>query len=345
MSDPRDLAQQIERAGARIESKLTDHDIERLMIAAGQRGRRRTVRRVALGAGAVAAAVLLIVVGRGRWPVVPPGGRAGVAEHAPAPAAAGPLRFADGSLATPLDAGSLLVLAEDSPGRMRVDVTRGRGRFEVTPNPSRAFSVGAGGVTVTVVGTVFVVERLGDRVGVTVERGTVKVAWRNGEHTLHAGEDGWFPLTPDAAAPDAADGKNAAATPVAADARRGDEVAHLLAAADAARAAGRADEGAALLRRVLDEHARDHRAPLAQFTLGRVLLMELGRPVEAARLFADLRARAPQGPFAEDALAREVEAWSRAGRPAEARARAQEYLRLHPDGTRKDAVRSFGGIP
>ena len=64
----------------------------------------------------------------------------------------------------------------------------------------------------------------------------------------------------------------------------------------------------------------------------------------AAVVFAELRARAPDGPFAADALAREAEAWSRAGKRAEARARALEYLRLYPDGNRAAAVRGFGGI-
>jgi transmembrane sensor len=52
----------------------------------------------------------------------------------------------------------------------------------------------------------------------------------------------------------------------------------------------------------------------------------------------------PDGPFAEDALAREVEAWSRAGETAQAHARAQDYLRLYPRGARVDAVRKLGGL-
>jgi len=49
----------------------------------------------------------------------------------------------------------------------------------------------------------------------------------------------------------------------------------------------------------------------AAFTLGRVLLDELGRPSEAVDAFP--LARSSGGPLAEDALAREVEALSRAG--------------------------------
>ena len=117
----------------------------------------------------------------------------------------------------------------------------------------------------------------------------------------------------------------------------------LLAAADAARLQGRAQEGAALLRRIVQHHRADPRAPLAAFTLGRVLLMELAQPRQAAAAFAEARALAPHGPFAEDALAREVEAWAKAGDDAKARARAQDYLRAYPSGRRVPAVRALGG--
>jgi transmembrane sensor len=118
----------------------------------------------------------------------------------------------------------------------------------------------------------------------------------------------------------------------------------LLAEADRARLAGRFEEGAALLQRLLRDHPADPRAPVAAFSLGRVLLGELGRPAEAAAAFERARVLAPHGPLAEDALAREVEAWSRAGEPARARARADDYLRAYPNGRRaaavNDAVRS-----
>jgi transmembrane sensor len=359
MSDPRDLAERIERAGARIEAPLSDHDLERLMIAASQRGRRRSVRRIgfSLAALGVAAVALLIVSRNGARDRAT--GNAVVERSAAAPPSPGTIRFSDGSLATAIDADSVLVIAEDSARRMGVDLARGGGRFQVVPNPARSFSVRAGPITISVVGTVFAVQRLPDRVGVKVERGAVKVGWQTGEHLLHAGEDGWFPL--DLPAPAATGGSGGTAPAQArprparalankaTDGRVNDQPAQdpvetMLAAADAARAAGHPDEGAAILKRLIDNHGRDPRAPLAQFTLGRVLLMELDRPREAAVVFAELRARAPDGPFAADALARETEAWSRAGRREEARARALEYVRLYPDGNRAAAVRRFGGI-
>ena len=118
----------------------------------------------------------------------------------------------------------------------------------------------------------------------------------------------------------------------------------LLLAADAARMAGHPDQGAVLLRRLLLDCRSDPRAPLAAFTLGRMLLRELGQPREAAAIFAQVRQLAPHGSFAEDALAREVEAWSQAGDQALARVRAREYLRLFPGGRRAAMVKSAGGI-
>jgi transmembrane sensor len=99
-----------------------------------------------------------------------------------------------------------------------------------------------------------------------------------------------------------------------------------------------------MLERVVAQHASDSRAPLAAFTLGRVLLDQLGRPHEAAQAFAAARRLAPGGALAQDALAREVESWSRAGEADFARARAQEFIRLYPTSRRKKAVRRFGGL-
>src|SRR5262249_8117411 len=90
-----------------------------------------------------------------------------------------------------------------------------------------------------------------------------------------------------------------------------DETGELMLAADVARLSGHPADAVPYLERILGSRGSDPRAGLAAFTLGRVLLEELGRPAEAANAFA--RARRAGGPLAEDALAREVEASSRAG--------------------------------
>jgi transmembrane sensor len=125
---------------------------------------------------------------------------------------------------------------------------------------------------------------------------------------------------------------------------RADQAADLLLEADVARLSRHPAQAVAPLRKLLSSHPGDPRAPLAAFTLGRVLLDDLGRPREAADAFARARAASPGGAMAEDALAREVEAWSRAGEATMARARAEEYVRRHPKGRREKLVRRLGGL-
>src|SRR5262249_2150651 len=107
---------------------------------------------------------------------------------------------------------------------------------------------------------------------------------------------------------------------------------------------GHPDAALSYLRKVLDRHRDSPVAPLAAFTLGRVLLERLGQPSEAAEAFATARSLAPQGSLAQDALAREVEAWSKAGHPDEAFQRARQYVALYPAGRRLHAVQLYGGL-
>ncbi|HSR96858.1 MAG TPA: hypothetical protein VLM79_07410 [Kofleriaceae bacterium] len=123
-----------------------------------------------------------------------------------------------------------------------------------------------------------------------------------------------------------------------------DTMEDLLRAGDVARLSGHAAAAVTRLARAVELHADDPRAPLAAFTLGRVHLEDLGAPRDAAIAFARARTLAPDGPLAEDALAREVEAWSRAGETETARWRALTYTQRYPQGRRVHAVRKFGGL-
>jgi transmembrane sensor len=123
--------------------------------------------------------------------------------------------------------------------------------------------------------------------------------------------------------------------------------ADLLLLADVARLSHHPADAVSPLERLLHAHAADPRAPLAAFTLGRVLLDDLGRPREAAEAFQRaqvLEPLGPDGPLAQDALAREVEAWSHAGEPQRARERALEYVRHYPAGRRLRSVRHYGEL-
>jgi transmembrane sensor len=112
-------------------------------------------------------------------------------------------------------------------------------------------------------------------------------------------------------------------------------------AADVARLSAHPEEAVKPLRAVCDRHAGDRRAPVAAFTLGRVLLDDLGRPAEAAAAFKKARALWQEGPLAEDALAREADAWDRAGRAEPARAAATEYVERYPQGRHQVSMRNI----
>jgi transmembrane sensor len=118
----------------------------------------------------------------------------------------------------------------------------------------------------------------------------------------------------------------------------------LLLAADVARLSGHPADAVPYLERSIKESGNHPKAAMAAFALGRVLMTSLGQPEKAALQFADARSRAEGGSLAEDALAREVEAWAQAGVRARARERAEEYLRLYPRGQRSRAVKAFGGL-
>jgi transmembrane sensor len=123
-----------------------------------------------------------------------------------------------------------------------------------------------------------------------------------------------------------------------------DEPAALMDAADAARLSGHAETAVRYLTRVARSHRKSKVSPLAAFTLGRVYLEDLGQPDRAAEAFALAQELAPAGSMAQDALAREVEALSKAGNAQQAYIRAQKYLSRYPNGRRVRAVQLYGGI-
>jgi hypothetical protein len=87
-----------------------------------------------------------------------------------------------------------------------------------------------------------------------------------------------------------------------------DVVGELLAAADAARLAGRPRDAIGPLGEVALRHASDPRAAIAAFQLGRVLADDLRDPAGAARAFTQAYELDPNGPLARDARTRAAEA-------------------------------------
>jgi transmembrane sensor len=342
---------------------------ERTLEGARQKHARRRTQRLALGAGAavVLAALAAIVVLPASDPKAPAVARKPTSAERS-------LSFVDGSQAVLLDAAADVVVERALDGAIDVILRAGRARFEIAPNKERTFQVACGDVIVRVLGTGFELERAGERTHVRVLHGRVAVRWPGGSQELGAGEAGWFPKlapAPIAAAPEApveaeeeqpASRERARAVSWRQHAERGefqeayrmlerdrdrvsDDVEELLLAADASRLSGHASEAVPYLQRVVDRHPSDPRAPLAAFTLGGVLMNQLGRPREAEAAYARARAMSPSSALSQDALARQVEAAHRASDAAAARALALEYLERYPEGRRVQAVRRFGGLP
>jgi transmembrane sensor len=224
---------------------------------------------------------------------------------------------------------------------------------------------------VTVVGTEFVVEPRAEGAFVEVFRGKVRVSWGDEQAFVAAGESGVFPRPvgpstaeePPAARdenePSAARGQQASQAYRSRVARHdyrgayavlshnpalaGDTVEDLLVAADVARLSDHPAEAVPYLQRILREHARDERAPMAAFTLGRTL-SGLGRTRDAMNMFGRMRSSWPKSPLAEDALLRQAEAASELGDLAAARRLAEQYDRDYPNGRRRSEVRRYARL-
>ena len=326
--------------------------------------RRATRRRAVVRTAVAVASTGMIAVGGValvRWQSAVPAPAPSVpsASTVPnSPAAGG----ADETVAvTRLSSDTVLAPLPDRDGRAFA-LRAGGARFSVRHDPDRPFIVAAGDVTIEDLGTTFTVRYLtADRLKIAVEDGHVRVRARGTDTEVPAGASLEVPVSPAAEDPRPEPRPTTVAEaswrPLAErgqyeEARRAlrkagpsavrDDTADLLLAADAARLSGHPEEAVPYLERVLRGHARDPRAGLAAFTLGRVLLDELGRPREAVEAFA--RVRSSGGPLAEDALAREVEALSRAGDVTRSREQALLYRRLYPNGRRAKAVSRFGGL-
>jgi TolA-binding protein len=245
-------------------------------------------------------------------------------------------------------------------------VASGQVRFETREGDVKPLEVRYGELVIEDIGTVFTVETLpNDRARISVLEGRVRVTWPGSVAILAARESGVFPpeqsimAEPEAAVKPAQGSKVSPDTDWRSLARQGEHrkalelleqdptvvsnrVPDLLLAADVMRLCGNFEQAASYLEKIVKQHRRNSRATLAAFTLGRVYLDELGRPEEAAMMFE--RAGSGKSPLAEEALAREVEAWSRAKEAKRASEAARRYLMRYPKGDRVNAVRAFGGL-
>jgi len=336
---------------------------ERLLASVHDRlAHRRRAWRAGIASVGVVSIVAIAVISLQR-------GRAAAPE-------AGVIRLREGSEIRLDPASAEVRVLEETAERVRVDVVRGASRYAVVPNPGRAFEVRSGPVTVSVVGTEFLVEPRGAATWVEVTRGKVKVtvsSGKDGDATalLGAGDAGLFPRERAPAVEPIAEDRAGAADGARERARRsrqsyrsqiarhdypsayaeltrnpavaGDTVDDLLVAADVARLSDHPAEAVPYLQRILRDHPRDERAPMAAFTLGRTL-SGLGRTRDAMAQFARVRAGWPRSPLAEDALVREAEAAAALGDVVATVRLAAEYDRAYPDGRRRAEVRRYARL-
>ena len=360
-----DLGREIARSVRPDWNELRSQLVE---SATHRRRKRRVAARVAIGSLAVA---VIVTTAFFAWPRPIAPREQPIAALPSAPGRSTTLRFADGSSASPVGSDGRLHLVATQPRLVVVDLVSGAGRFHIVEDDTRVFRVTSARVTVEAFGATFGAARFETSARIDVIDGSVRVSWDDQQRVLGAGDGGLFPpavpvepaAQPKAPAEEvrphpahiakeswrdlARDGDYdkayaALARPDAPVVR--DEAEELLLAADVKRLSHHPAEAVAPLRKILSDHARDPRASLAAFTLGRVLLEELGNPREAAGAFADAERLAPDGPMAEDAVAREVEALSRAGDSTGAQRLAEEYVGRFPEGRKLRSVRRFGGL-
>jgi transmembrane sensor len=127
---------------------------------------------------------------------------------------------------------------------------------------------------------------------------------------------------------------------LAAESARVENMEELLLLADLARLSGHPRDAVRPLERAMSEFPGDRRAASAAFSLGRVQLV-LGNSPGAVVAFERCLALNPPRILREDAFARLAQARAASGDAAGARQAAEEYLRLYPDGRRAEAMRQL----
>ena len=112
----------------------------------------------------------------------------------------------------------------------------------------------------------------------------------------------------------------------------------LMILADVARATGNRGRAIQALRRVTRSFVSDPNAPIAAMTLGRMLL-QAGDSKGASEAFSLYRRLSPEGDFAEDALASDIQAAVEEGNWERAQTLAKQYESDFPDGRHLEQIR------
>ncbi len=103
------------------------------------------------------------------------------------------LRFPDGSAVNLLNSWSTLLPKDVTSDHIDVELVNGSGRFDIVHDSARHFRVQAGSVLLDVIGTVFTLEKVGEQVTVSVERGSVHLYLPGGDALVSEGQVGIYP--------------------------------------------------------------------------------------------------------------------------------------------------------
>ncbi len=339
-----------------------DREWNGILDGLADHGRKRVVRTV----GAVAAACVLVAGGFLAYLSFMPAEQ--TAFHDGARAMAKSLTLPDGTEVN-MDERADIQVSSASREAVRIDMTRGRVRFNVPKVKGRKFTVGAGNILVEVVGTRFtvaVLERGKEaRVEVSVNEGAVRihdldqgteVALESGRtwssvfkeaKALHARPS---EIEPEVADEVLSDEDNSPEKAIASKKHRGasvkpreedvdDEIpGDLFKRAQQANLSGDPQKAAALFDEFVMNHQVDSRSPVAAFQLGRLRMDALGDIPGALRAFDMAIKLGPGYPFIEDVEARRVEALERLGQTARCRSAKQAYLAKYPSGVHMGSV-------
>ncbi len=128
---------------------------------------------------------------------------------------------------------------------------------------------------------------------------------------------------------------------VVAEVSRAPSAEDLFALADIARYSGHPASAVSPLEQIIAQHRSEPAAALAAFTLGKIELDSLNDPDKAAQAFAQAIQLGPPPGILESTYERLVEARSRAGDRAGARAAAAEYVRKFPQGQYRSEMDSW----
>jgi ferric-dicitrate binding protein FerR (iron transport regulator) len=117
----------------------------------------------------------------------------------------------------------------------------------------------------------------------------------------------------------------------------------LLELADVARLAGSSGAATKYLHAVRQRFGGTGAAAVAAYTLGVMAFDQRGDYPSAARWFSTYLSEEPGGSLASDALGRLMEAQSRSGNQAAAKATARRYLEAYPNGLHQDVASRLTG--